>query len=369
MSTTTVSRLADFTSELRQSQMSRTFIRAVAAKFTGRCTFADVPAALAARYPGDRDVEHIQDAFRAAITKAAIAPGVTYDTDGAVLAALKPYGDAFLAVVRAQSILGRLRTRSVPFNVGVPVETSPSVASWAGENKVKPIGSAAFAAVVLTIAKIANIVITTKELASLITPGSEALLERDLAAGVAEYSDQQFVDPAVAAVANVHPASITNGIAAIPPSGTTAAALVKDVANLIGTFLATCPDPTNAALLLSPTYAAMLVAATNSQTLTVKGGTYAGVDVVPSAACKTTIAMVDASQILVADGGIVVDTTDEAIVQMDSAPTDPPTATTIPVSLWENNLVALRAERFVHWKRARTSAVAYVSPCAYVPGT
>jgi hypothetical protein len=42
---------------------------------------------------------------------------------------------------------------------------------------------------------------------------------------------------------------------------------------------------------------------------------------------------------------------------------------TTETSLWQSNLVGIRAERFVDWKRSRTSAVALVSPTAYVPGT
>jgi hypothetical protein len=36
------------------------------------------------------------------------------------------------------------------------------------------------------------------------------------------------------------------------------------------------------------------------------------------------------------------------------------------VSLWQNNLVGLRAERMITWKRARTAAVRYISAAAYV---
>jgi hypothetical protein len=39
------------------------------------------------------------------------------------------------------------------------------------------------------------------------------------------------------------------------------------------------------------------------------------------------------------------------------------------VRLWQSNLVALRVDRFVNWKRTRTNAVSLISPTAYVAGT
>jgi hypothetical protein len=370
MQTMTASFRAE-TIDYRTRQLSRTFIRSVSAGYThGARTPAEMIRAAALRFPGDPEIQRLQDAYRGFVAKTAVPPGtVVGDPDSAALTAFRPYSEAFLAIVRPQTILDRLSVRPVPFWTSVSIETASSVAGWIGEGNVKAVGTDAFAAVTLQIAKIYTIIVVTKELASLGAPGSEDLLLRDLAAGVAQFTDQQFVDPAVAPVTGGHPGSITNGIAAIPPSGTTAAAAVKDLATLAGAILATVPDPTNVAILMTPTVAAMVIAQTNSLTLTVRGGTYLGFDVVTSASVGNRIIAVDASQILVADAGIVVEATEEATIQMNSAPDDPVTAITAPTSLWQNNLVGLRAERFCHWKRARNSAVAYISPTAYVPGT
>ena len=53
---------------------------------------------------------------------------------------------------------------------------------------------------------------------------------------------------------------------------------------------------------------------------------------------------------------------------MDSAPDNPALATTVLTSLWQNNLVGLRAERFINWLRAKTEAVKYVSGATYPSG-
>ena len=67
------------------------------------------------------------------------------------------------------------------------------------------------------------------------------------------------------------------------------------------------------------------------------------------------------------DGGVSIDLSREASVQMDSSPDNPSTATTVLVSLWQNNLIGLRAERFVTWKKARPDAVTFMTGATYVP--
>jgi hypothetical protein len=54
----------------------------------------------------------------------------------------------------------------------------------------------------------------------------------------------------------------------------------------------------------------------------------------------------------------------EATLQMNDAPAAPD-ATTVFRSLWQDNLVGLRAERMINWQRARTAAVYYLTDAAY----
>jgi HK97 family phage major capsid protein len=99
------------------------------------------------------------------------------------------------------------------------------------------------------------------------------------------------------------------------------------------------------------------------------GGTFFGIPVVTSNAvpiesdATTSIVLMDASQIFLADeGGITLDVSMEASLQMDGAPSAG--ATTL-VSLWQNNMVGLRAERYINWQRRRDAAVAVLSQITY----
>jgi hypothetical protein len=199
-------------------------------------------------------------------------------------------------------------------------------------------------------------------------PDSEVALRQELAAAIAAFLDQVFVDPAVAPTA-ANPGSVTNAITPLAPSGTTSAAAAADVDKLIGQFLTQNPGTSSTVLLMTPSVASMLVSATKVQTLTINGGSYAGVPVVTSGHVGARIVMLDASAILYADAGVEIDMSRHATIALNDAPDNPVVAATVLTPLWQNNLVGLRAERVVNWKRSRTSAVALVSPVAYAPGS
>ena len=78
------------------------------------------------------------------------------------------------------------------------------------------------------------------------------------------------------------------------------------------------------------------------------------------------IYLIETSEILFADEGVMLDISREASLQMNDAPDNPATATTVLVSLWQNNLVGIRAERFVTWLTRRTGVVQWIENAAYV---
>lgn len=60
------------------------------------------------------------------------------------------------------------------------------------------------------------------------------------------------------------------------------------------------------------------------------------------------------------DGGIEIDISRQASVQMDDAPVSPPIAASVLPSLWQTNMAGVRAERRVNWQAA-PGAVAWVT--------
>ena len=124
---------------------------------------------------------------------------------------MRPLQTEFVALVRscgAHWVDSRLAACAVQRQCAGP--TSGGTYGWVGAGKPKPVGELDLATVQVLFAKACGILVTTEELISLGSPAAEVLLRDDLVRGAAGFLDAQFIDPAVAAVANVNPASITN---------------------------------------------------------------------------------------------------------------------------------------------------------------
>jgi hypothetical protein len=188
-----------------------------------------------------------------------------------------------------------------------------------------------------------------------------------------ERLDTDFIDPAKAASAGVSPASITNAATPIPSSEATLSTYVDndvvsvDVQAAMAGFIAANNAPTTGVWIMSATRALALSLMRNAlgqrenDGLTMNGGTFGGLPVIVSEYVDpTTVILVNASDVYLADeGGFQVDSSTEASLQMDSAPTNnsvTPTATTL-VSMFQTNSVAIRAERTINWALRRASAV------------
>lgn len=304
------------------------------------------------------------------VLKAAVAAGTT--TDPAWAAPLVEYqnmASEFIELLRPQTIVGRMnRLRRVPFNIRMPGQTSGSSVGWVGEGRAKPVSALGFDTNTLRFTKVAGIVVLTDELVRFSNPSAEAIVTSDLTASIAEFLDGQFIDPTVAEVANVSPASITNGATAIPASGTSADALRTDVRALFASFIAANLTPTNGVFIMSPTSALAISMMLNPlgqpefPGLTMNGGTFFGLPVITSETAGNLIVLANESEILMADdGGVTLDVSREASLEMSTTPD----GSGQMVSLWQNNMVGLRAERFINWKRRRPQAVAYISGADY----
>ena len=319
------------------------------------------------------------------VLRAAVTAGTTSDADWAApLVEYQNLASEFIELLRPQTIIGRIDgIRRVPFNVKIPTQTQGSTVGWVGEGAPKPVGELKFGQTSLGMAKAAGIIVLTEELVRSSSPSAEAIVRSDLTAAIAQFLDAQFVDPAVAEVAGVSPASITNGVTPVVASGTTADALKADVRTLFANFIAANMTPAGGVWIMTPTMALTLGMMQNAlgqpefPGIDMNGGTFMGLPVIvsnniapepgdegpPEIPAGERIILVKASEILLADdGGVTLDVSREASLQMNDAPS---AGAQSLVSLWQNNLVGLRAERYVNWKRRRLEAVGYITGAAY----
>jgi HK97 family phage major capsid protein/HK97 family phage prohead protease len=306
------------------------------------------------------------------VLRAAVLPGTTTDADWAQpLVTYRQMADELIELLRPATILGRIPgLRRVPFMVKIPVQTQGSLVNWVGEAAPKPVSELKFGMIQLDVNKVAGIVVLSDELVRLSTPSAEETVRTDLVNQVAQFLDIEFIDPANAAVAGISPASITNGITGIPSSGTGAQDLRNDLQALFNTFINANLGIPDAVWIMNETLALQIAMLQNPlgqsefAGMGLRGGTLMGLPVVTSQAVPAGLMiLVKASEILLADdGGVTIDASREATLQMDSAPVAGTAAT---FSLWQNNCVGIRAERWITWRRRRNEAVAFVTGANY----
>jgi hypothetical protein len=121
-------------------------------------------------------------------------------------------------------------------------------------------------------------------------------------------------------------------------------------------------------IIAAPDVAVALAMATGTDTTllfpqaTVTGGEISGIPVMVSDALAAgTFMLIDAAAIVVTDEGVNLAEAREASVALDDEPGDG----TALISLWQHNLVAIRAERWFGFHVTRDTAVAVVTGVSY----
>ncbi|WP_415829786.1 phage major capsid protein [Delftia tsuruhatensis] len=325
--------------------------------------------------------ESIVLATQQLVTKAAVPAATTTNQPwaGALVGEETSVFADFVEYLRPQTILGRFGQagipglRRVPFRVPLIGQTTGGAGYWVGEGQAKPLTQFDFNRTTLEPLKVANIAVATMEVIRDSSPSADVIIRDQLAAALRERLDIDFIDPAKAAVAGVSPASILNGVAGIVSSGTDADAVRGDIKALFSAFIAANNAPTSGVWVMPATTALALSLMQNPlgqsefPGISMTGGTLFGLPVivseyVPTDSSGAIVALVNASDIYLGDeGGIDLSMSTEASLQMDNAPDNPTTASTVMVSLWQRNLVGFRAERAINWARRRPTAVAYLT--------
>jgi len=327
-----------------------------------------------AQYPDNGRVHNV--------LKAAVAAGTTTDpTWAGPLVDYQTFAGDFIEFLRPTTILGKFGANgipslfNVPFNIKIPAQTSGGSAYWVGEGKPKPLTKFDFSQIELRWAKIASIAVLTEELVRFSNPSADTLVRNALAEAVRARMDIDFIDPAKAVVANVSPASITNGVTPIASTGDVSADLDALYTEFITANLSTASGVFIMSEITAQQIARVKTPLGQSEYPNIgpRGGSLEGVPVITSQYVPVgTIILVAADQVYLADDGqVVIDASREASLEMLDNPTNasaPPTATSL-VSLWQTNSIGIKAERFVNWQKRRAEAVAMVTGADYAPTT
>jgi HK97 family phage major capsid protein len=312
--------------------------------------------------------------------KTNIPAGTTTDTTWAApLVYAQTFAGDFINYLRPRTLIGQAQFRPIPFNVRIGGQTSGGSANWVGQGKAKPVTKFDYNAITVPFTKIAAISVLTQELARFSDPSAEMLIRDSLADAVTAKADNDLFDPDAAAVANVSPAGLLNGVTPVAGPGNSTdpddirCALLRLWAPWDTTNLGIRP-----AYYTTPAVARMLSFMTDSlgnpafPGITPTGGNYKGVPVRVSnyianngGSGGAPFILVDEAEVYLADdGGVTLDASEEASIEMSDAPAGAagvPTASSVSVvSMWQTNSIALRAERYIWWGLRRSGAIQWI---------
>ncbi len=252
-----------------------------------------------------------------------------------------------------------------PFNIPMLASSGEASAYWVGEARPKPVTKTQLTRGTLDPRKIGSIEVFTKEALEAVDSRAEAEFQRRIVRAIVRLINATFLDPSVPAVGNISPPSITNGLTPLAYTGD----LIESVGDL---FDAYGGDYSTAVLMTDPKTGLKLAAATNSAgafafpDATARGGSVLGIPLVggrgsPRDSSGGQLVIADTAQVAVGLGELRVDRSTQATLEMESEPTDPPTASTVLISLFQNDLTALRIEADVNWKVMQDDAVAVLA--------
>jgi len=292
-----------------------------------------------------------------AAIKAAVDAGNTGGPWGGELAPYTTLADAFVVSLRNVSVwdAALLFMMRVPFRTKVRIASGGISGATVTEGHVKLVskltmGTSADVQEKKTIAIIA----VTQELLRFANSNAFQL---ELSSSVAAAVDSAFIS------------DITTGISPIASNGGTSIAVLQDLdAGLAGlslnsnskVFCATSPD-----IMKKLVFKTTSTGARAFPELSISGGNIGGVEFVSTEGVSAQYVFFDASQLAAADNGLELDTSNAANLQLDSSPDSPAGPSTPYVSLWQLNMVAMKATRYWAVERLRSTAVSVISPVSY----
>ena len=248
------------------------------------------------------------------------------------------------------------RMRRVPFDVGVPRETTTgSGGGWIVDGAAMPVIAYAFDLVRLRPARVGSLFVASDEL--LRAPQADAVLLAAALGGQGRVESDKFLNPTATASGD-QPGSITSTGTSIANTGDVAADLTSALAAITtpGAGLVWIARPT--------TFAAVAAAIGSASDLP---RSLCGLStIVAPYAPASLLVLADLAAIAFAASPLDVERSDVATVEMEQGPqaiaagsTAAPIATS-QVSLYQSDATAFKTLRYVNWS-ARDGAVAYLS--------
>jgi HK97 family phage major capsid protein len=309
------------------------------------------------------------------LTKASIPAGTTSDATWAGPIALPtPLSTELVKLLYPIDVISQLLAlgaRRVPFNILFPRVNVGTSAAWAAPGNPVPVSKQSLDTISLGIYKTAGIVVLTQELARSTFLDVATTISADMVESLAKFRNTAAFNPDNAGVPLESPSSLNFGLDQIQSSGTTIAALTADAGMAMDQLTTNGVPLTNAVWVMSERlggYISRLRTTTGASafpTMSAKGGEWFGLPVLTSGAeiesnspTESFFTLLDVGSIAIAqDDTPVLDVSKSGSMQLLD---NPSTGATSNVSLWQMNLIAVRAVMAANFIRRRDVAVAIV---------
>jgi HK97 family phage major capsid protein len=286
---------------------------------------------------------------REAIEKAAVSPMTM--TNASALADYRTLVDGFFGSMGEFSAYAKIYNANdfyrVPLRTIIAVLTSAPVGYSISELAAKPLSSGTFATATLDSQKVVADIVITNELAR--SAGQAAMLQFDREL---RYAASVAVDAKFLAILAATPGITSNPAAGGPLTATNVLADLTTAAHALTLHAGNRPY-----LIVSPKLYVSFSLLQSTNGVIMQNGKIGVITVVPSDAATTTATLIDAKQIATELDTVTLDSSQEGTIET----TDNPTAGNPQISLFQNNLVALRAEAWFGAVAMRSTAVALIT--------
>lgn len=281
----------------------------------------------------------------------------------------------FIEYLYSKTLFDRLPLRPMPARVHIKGQDGAATGYWVGESKAIPVSKADFSDVELTPLKVGAIAVCSKELVADSSPSAEMWIRDSIVQASSQRVDTTFFSTS-AASSGVSPAGLLNGLSALAPSGTDAAAVRADLMSLYVDFL-TAKNASGLVQVMTPSMAKAISLMVNAlgQTefpnLTSEGGTLLGDPVYTgdNVTAGDWLLMKPSDIWKIGDSGIEVSMTDQATIEQNDAPQgagDTPTASSATLmSLWQTEQLGFKVVRRINYAKRRSGAVKVLSNAEY----
>jgi hypothetical protein len=297
--------------------------------------------------------------------------GVASGEQGAELLELDaPFTGDFITFLYSQTVFDRMGFRQMPADVNVKGQDGAFTGYFVGDKKPIPVSIGSFSEVTLRRFKAAGLTYLSRDLIERSAPAAEPLFIDGVTQAITQALDTKAFSTD-AASSGVNSAGLLQGLAGQASAGGTSEKLFADLSYLTGIFVAAKnagADLTyvsnkvvanQIAHLLSPLTGLPLFADKVTEAGGVLNGKpYVTGDNVPA----SNLLLIKPSDIwVVGDSGVRVELSRDATIEADTAPTGEgagPTAQSANmVSMFQTDMVAIRAIRDVDWKYRRAQAI------------